>query len=100
MISRIDDGRVGAETFDTGIVDRETLWFLTDLIAARGMDAALLRARSRIELRSLRSVARKATAARWTMLLGAVAVLLGLFFWHFAAINEMRSAMTNFYSSR
>ncbi|GAA4322993.1 general secretion pathway protein [Pigmentiphaga soli] len=100
MIARIDDGRVGADTFDTGIVDRETLWFLADLIAARGMDAALVRTRARIESRSLREAARKAAAVRWGLLLAAVGALLGLFFWHFAAIDEMCAAMINVYSSR
>jgi type II secretory pathway component PulF len=100
MIARIDDGRVGSETFDTGIVDRETLWFLDDLIATRGMDAALLQVRSRIETRSVQRVAGKAAVMRWTMLLSAVGVLLAIVFWHLGVVNEMRGAMTNYYSSR
>jgi type II secretory pathway component PulF len=100
MIARIDDGQVGSATFDTGVVDRETLWFLTDLIATRGMDDALLRARTRVETRAVHDVARKAAVARWAMLLVAVAILFGILFWHFAVVNEMRMAMTRFYSSR
>jgi type II secretory pathway component PulF len=100
MIARIDDGQVGSATFDTGMVDRETLWFLTDLIATRGMDDALVRARARVETRAVHDVARKAALARWAMLLVAVAVLFGILFWHFAVVNEMRMAMTRFYSSR
>ena len=100
MIARVDDGQVGSATFDTGIVDKETLWFLTDLIAAQGMDAALVRARSRVELRSVKDVATKAAVARWAMLLIAVGALFAILSWHFAVINEMRGAMTNYYSSR
>ncbi len=100
MIAHIDDGRVGSETFDTGIVDRQTLWFLTDLIAAQGMDVALSRTRARLESRSVQAVARRAELARWVMLLGAVAALLGIVFWHFGVVNEMRAAMTNYYSNR
>lgn len=100
MIARIDDGQVGTSTFETGIVDNETLWFLTDLITAQGMDAALMRARSRVEIRSLKDVARKASSARWVMLVFAVATLFFIMSWHFSVINEMRGALTNYYSSR
>ncbi|WP_296560315.1 general secretion pathway protein [Pigmentiphaga sp.] len=100
MIANIDDGRVGSATFDTGIVEPETLWFLDDLIAARGMDRALQQTRARLEERSLRQVARRALAARWVLLLAAVGVALSLVFWHVGVVNEMRSALTNYYSSR
>jgi len=100
MIAHIDDGRVGSATFDTGIVEPETLWFLADLIAARGMDSALQQTRARLEARSLRQVARRAMAARWVLLLAAVGVALSLVFWHVGVVNEMRSALTNYYSSR
>ncbi|WP_338618124.1 hypothetical protein [Pigmentiphaga sp. CHJ604] len=100
MIANIDDGRVGSATFDTGIVEPETLWFLADLISARGMDSALQQTRVRLEGRSLGQVARKAAAARWVLLLAAVGVALSLVFWHVGVVNEMRSALTNYYSSR
>jgi len=100
MIANIDDGRVGSATFDTGIIEPETLWFLADLIAARGMDAALQQTRLRLEGRSLRQAARKALAARWVLLLAAVGVALSLVFWHLGVVNELRAALTNYYSSR
>jgi hypothetical protein len=100
MIANIDDGRVGSDTFDTGIVDAETLWFLTDLIAARGMDEALLRTRERLERHVVARIARRAALLRWALLLACVAAAISLVFWHFAVVNEMRGAMTNYYSSR
>lgn len=100
MIANIDDGRVGSSTFDTGIVDAETLWFLTDLIAARGMDTALQQTRQRLVERSLRQVARKAAAARWILLLASVGTALSIVFWHMGVVQEMRTSLTNYYSSR
>src|SRR5690606_34368391 len=32
MLARVDRGLVGAETFDTGLFDRETAWFMADMI--------------------------------------------------------------------
>ncbi|MDX3907349.1 MAG: general secretion pathway protein [Pigmentiphaga sp.] len=100
MIANIDDGRVGSATFDTGIIEPETLWFLTDLTAARGMDNALQQTRVRLEGRSLRQVAKKATAARWALLLTSVGVALAIVFWHLGVVHEMRAALINYYSSR
>src|SRR5690606_21040706 len=49
MLVLLDDGVVGAETFDTGLLDRETRWFLTDMMAIHGVAAGLVRTRQRIE---------------------------------------------------
>lgn len=99
MLGHIDDGRVGGATFDTGLIDAETLWFLNDLVAARGMDAALQQSRLRLEATVARQVASRANLMRWVLLLGAVGVALGLVFWHVGVVNEMRIALTNYYSS-
>ncbi|HYG44826.1 MAG TPA: hypothetical protein VEA17_18050, partial [Bordetella sp.] len=100
MLVRVDHGVVGADTFDTGLFDRETAWFMADVIAARGVEAGVAQARLRVESRMLTRVRRQALMLRWAMLLAAVASVLGLALWHYGVIDELRRALTNFYASR
>lgn len=100
MLARVDAGQVGAATFDTGIVDADTFWYLRDMIDTRGLDDGLQRASDRIERRTLGRVARRAALLRWVLLLGALGMLMGLALWHVAVIQEMKSALTSFYAGR
>lgn len=100
MLGRVERGIVGADTFDTGLLDSETRWFMADVIAARGVEAGVAQARARIASRSLARVRRQALALRWVALLGAVSAVLGLALWHYGVIDELRRALTNFYASR
>ncbi|CAP42339.1 putative general secretion pathway protein [Bordetella petrii] len=100
MLARVEHGIVGAHTFDTGLFDRETAWFMADVIAARGVEAGVSQARLRVESRTLARVRRQALALRWTMLLAAVATVLGLALWHYGVIDELRRALMNYYASR
>lgn len=100
MLARVERGVVGANTFDTGLLDGETGWFMADMIAARGVEAGVAQARARVESRTLARVRRQALALRWAMLLGAVVAVLALALWHYGVIDELRRALTNFYASR
>jgi hypothetical protein len=100
MLARIDAGLVGAETFDTGLLDRDLYWFLCDTSLARGLSAGLALTRQRLELRVLREVAARAARLRWCLLLLAVAGLLGLGIWHYAVIDELRRSLMIFYASQ
>ena len=98
MLDRLDTGVAGAETFNTGMIDRETWWFLADMIATRGMDEGMQLTRARLESHALRAVSARAQVLRWLMLLTALAVLLSLAFWHYGVVDEMRRALLNFHS--
>jgi len=100
MLARVDRGLVGAETFDTGLFDRETAWFMADMIAARGVEAGIAQARLHVESRTLAGVRRRALTLRWVLLLGSVGTVLALALWHYAVIDELRRALMNFYASR
>jgi len=100
MLLLLDDGVVGAETFDTGLLDRETQWFLADMMAIHGVDAGLARTRQRIEGRIIVDVLRRALVLRWTILLFAVGALIGMTLWHFSVIDELRRAMQAYYAAR
>lgn len=93
MLERLDDGVVGARTFDTGLLDVETHWFLDDMVAVHGVTAGLLRTRERIETRLLGQVLRRALALRWAALGSVLSALFGLVFWHYAVVDELRRAL-------
>lgn len=93
MVVHIDDGIVGAETVDTGMLDHESIWFLADMIAVHGLDGGLQRARERIEDEVMRQVTRRAWLLRWLLLGIAVAVIITVTLWHYVVVDEMSSAM-------
>jgi len=100
MLTRIDAGLVGADTFDTGLLDQETFWFLDDMTQAHGLVRALMLTRQRIEQTVLVDVARQATVLRWGLLMFCVAGVLSLGVWHYAVIDELRRSLMLFYASQ
>lgn len=99
MLARLDQGLAGPETFDTGLFTREQFWFLSDVMTARGLAVGLVLTRNRIQHQILTSVARQAAVMRWVILLGCVAYVMGLALWHYAVIDELRRALTFYFSS-
>jgi len=95
MIARIDAGLVGGDTFDTGLIDAETGWYLADMVAAHGVEGGIARTRQRIEIRFLPRLRLQAGVLRWCLLVCGLATVLGLTLWHYAVIDEMRHAMTS-----
>ena len=100
MLGRIDHGMVGAETFDTGLLDRELYWYLQDMAEARGLVDALMLLRDRLDSRLLPQVARQAQTLRWLLLAFCVAGMLVLGLWHYTVIDELRRSLMIFYASQ
>ncbi|HUH58460.1 MAG TPA: hypothetical protein VL001_00140 [Candidimonas sp.] len=100
MLARIDSGIVGADTFNTGLLDREQYWFLSDMVMARGLGAGMSLTGNRLRSHVLGTVARQATGLRWSLLLASVACLLSLALWHYAVIDELRRSLLLFYASQ
>jgi type II secretory pathway component PulF len=99
MVGRIDAGLVGADSFDTGMIDRRIWWYLNDMVAAHGMASGLDKAAGRVEQRALARVGRQAQSLRWALLLTALAAVIALAFWHYAAIDELRRAMMHVHAA-
>lgn len=100
MLARVDAGMAGADTFDTGLLDRAQFWFLADMVAARGLQAGLTLGAERLRTQVLETVAKQALALRWILMLGSLACLLGLGLWHYAVIDELRRSLMLFYASQ
>ncbi|WP_454006460.1 hypothetical protein [Alcaligenes sp. Marseille-Q7550] len=99
MLRRIAAGHRDEAFFDTGLLARELLRFLSDMTRAHGMARALsLCARQASDtLRS--SLPRQALALRWFCLLAAVLFGLWLLAWHYAVLDELRRSLMLFFSS-
>jgi len=100
MLARIDAGIVGAESLDTGLIDRELWWFMTDMAAAHGLAGGLQRGRARVESHTAARVRRQAQAIRWTLLLASAGAAICLALWHYAAIDDLRRGLAQFHASR
>lgn len=100
MLARIDAGMAGADTFDTGLLDRAQFWFLADMVTARGLQAGLVLGGERLRTQVLGTVAKQAMALRWGLMLSSLACLLGLGLWHYAVIDELRRSLMLFYASQ
>lgn len=100
MQMRIDAGAAVSDVFDTGLLDRETGWYMADMLDALGLESGLARVRERVEQRLLARVRRQAATLRWSMLMSSLATVLGITFWHYGVIDELRQSLTNFYASQ
>lgn len=94
IIERIDHtGGQGPDVFDTGVLDREVLYFLMDLVESRGFDEGLQKAGARTEKRAAVVVASRAAILRWAMLIGSLAVVGGILLWIVNVNYEMKQIM-------
>lgn len=100
MLKRIDAGLVGAETFDTALLDRELYWYLQDMAQARGLQDGLAATCERLRGQLLGRISQQAAAWRWLVMLGSVACVLGVGLWHYAAMDELRRALMMFHASQ
>ena len=100
MLGNIDAGRTGAAVFDTGLLDSPQLWFLDDMIAAGGLVDGLRHCSAWVERHVLGAVARQAGTMRWCLLLSAVAGVLSVALWHYAAIDDLRRGLALFHASQ
>lgn len=100
MLGHIDTGLVGAETFDTALLDRELYWYLQDMTQARGLREGLAATCERLRGQLLGRIAQQAAALRWLVMLGSVGCVLGVGLWHYAAMDELRRALMMFHASQ
>ncbi|MDT4816053.1 hypothetical protein FQZ97_490940 [compost metagenome] len=89
---RLEDSKSGAQVFDVGLMDRETYWYLEDLTATLGLDAALQKTCKRMESVVLERVEARAELLRWVILICDVFVMLGIVGWHQSVLWDMNNA--------
>lgn len=100
MIAKIEEEHLtGAETFDTGILPKTLYYNLADRCQSSGVDVGLQQTRRQVEVRVLGDVAKRATVTRWVLFAISIAGLIGVLFFHFAAIESLKRALQMFYMS-
>lgn len=100
IVQRIDRGMAGAAAFDTGLLDPDLYWYLQDMTLARGLPEALRMAHARMARVWLSRLQLQAHTLRWLVLLGGLAVVLGIGLWHYAAIDELRRGWMMFHAGQ
>jgi hypothetical protein len=98
MLMRIDTGALAIEALNTGLIDRETWWYFTDMVHTLGLDEGLQRTKQRMAVHTVLRLQRQATTARWLLLLSAVAVVFLIAFWHFRVFDELRQSLSLYYA--
>jgi len=69
-------GGNGPEVFDTGLLEKETFFYLADMVETHGFDTGLQKAGGRTERKAGQVVAKRAEVIRWMLLgLGLVSVM-------------------------
>jgi hypothetical protein len=94
MIQRLDHGASVIDALDSGLIDSDIWWYFVDMVCTLGLDAALERTCERLGSSSLAVIHRQAIFLRWSLLLGALSIVLGILFWHFRVFDELRHALS------
>jgi|688.fasta_scaffold36031_3 type II secretory pathway component PulF len=98
MLQGIDQGCSVIEALDTGLIDSDIWWYFVDMVCTLGLDTALERTGERLASKSLHSIHKQAIFLRWILLFCALAIVLGVLFWHFQVFDELRYALTIHYA--
>lgn len=98
MVTRLDLGADANDALNTGLIDIEIWWYFTDLLQTLGLDEALRRTRLRTEGQAIKRIETQAIYLRWGALLLAMMIVLSVAFWHVQVFEELRQALSLFYS--
>ena len=93
MQQRMEQADIGAETFDTGLFDKEVIWYLTDMASVSGLDEALQRSKTRLELHTVTALESKTKILSWIILLSLVFSMLGIYMLVLKVMMEMTGLM-------
>ena len=98
MLSRIDVGLGSVQALDSGLIDEKTWWFLCDVAEIAGLDQAIFRSADRLGTNALNEFKQSAQQIRWSLLILAVIVVMGIALVHVKVIDELRQAMAIAYA--
>lgn len=93
MMVRMDEADIGPETFDTGLFDKEVIWYLMDMASVSGLDTALQKSKVRLEAHTIDALDKKTKIISWTILVSVVLSMIGIYLWVISVIMEMTSLM-------
>lgn len=101
IVDKIDEtGGVGADAFNTNLLNPEMFYFLRDMVEARSFAEGFEETGRYVESSLLDKTLKHMTVYRWVLLMSGVALTIFVVGWQFAVINEMTEVMQTYMSSR
>lgn len=86
-------GGQSPDIFDSGVLDRDVLFFLMDMVETNGFDQGLQLAGARVEERVVKVVSSRAAIIRWVLLVIGLVTVMTMVGWTMATIMEMKGAV-------
>ena len=93
MLEKMEGAMIGAETFDTGLFDKEVIWYMSDMQAITNLGDAIQLSKSRLEEHTIKDLSTKSMILSWIILLSTVLSMLSIYFLVMVVISEMTSLM-------
>ncbi len=93
MLNRLDEpGEHGAEVLDTGLLSKDSLYYVVDMMESLGPDEGLQVAGRRVEQQIEATITRSAKVLRVVLMMGGVIVVFSMAAWLMSIIGELKSA--------
>ncbi len=94
MILRLDAGLPATTAMNTGLIDRQTWWYFTDMVQAVGLDEGMERTRTQLETLAVARLRRQALVLRWLLLIGSMLAVMVIGLFHYRVIDELRQSLS------
>lgn len=94
MVARLDAGMPATVAMNTGLIDRETWWYFTDMVQAVGLDEGMERTRLHLETLAVARLRRQALTLRWLLLIGSMMTVMAIGLFHYQVIDELRQSLS------
>ncbi len=93
MITRLDAGMSATMAMNTGLIDRQTWWYFTDMVQAVGLDEGMERTQGHLETLAVARLRRQALVLRWLLLIGSMLAVMAIGWLHYRVIDELRLSL-------
>ena len=94
MVMRLDAGMPATTAMNTGLIDRQTWWYFTDMVQAVGLDEGMERTRTHLETMAVARLRRQALTLRWLLLIGSMMVVMAIGLLHYRVMDELRQSLS------
>lgn len=94
MMTRLDAGMPATMAMNTGLIDRQTWWYFTDMVQAVGLDEGMERTQGHLETLAVARLRRQALALRWLLLIGSMLAVLAIGWLHYRVMDELRLSLS------
>lgn len=99
MMHNIEEmGGQSANIFNTGIMDEEDFFFMSDMVRIKGFDEGLRLSGDRTENQTIKSIEKRAGILRWVLLIFGVGMIFLFAGWVTAIMGELKAATTQVFS--